>query len=231
VAHYHYARPDTRYEDIEGEVDWLLASIDLQPGEPVALDLEEGPNATDLGAWSSVWLQTVAARIGRLPMLYTYPYFIREHFALGIRPINPLWLAWYEGAPTDADGWVVSPKPWQQATIWQHTANGNIDGIAGTVVDLNRFRGTIEDFRNIGLGERELARQKLWAWYTAKPEWERGLPGEARWFDADFADYGLPGVSYGLQYEHGAAFIAPDQSPHAIQPVLWGDWQKRATIE
>lgn len=68
---------------------------------------------------------------------------------------------------------------------------------------------------------QEQCRQILWAWFKAKPGWEQGDLGKARWFTADFSSFGEANPAYGLVYEYGAAWCAPGGPPHAIQPDLW----------
>lgn len=56
----------------------------------------------------------------------------------------PLWIAWYTTDPSR----VLIPSPWNKATYWQWTSNGDgpAHGVESLSIDLNWFNGTQEDF-------------------------------------------------------------------------------------
>jgi uncharacterized protein with LGFP repeats len=70
----------------------------------------------------------VERRTGRLPIVYSYPYFWQRAMA-GDRSFGayPLWLARYSDSRPD-------PLPgWTQWTFWQHTSSAQLPGIPGYV--------------------------------------------------------------------------------------------------
>jgi GH25 family lysozyme M1 (1,4-beta-N-acetylmuramidase) len=230
VGHYHFARPDLA-DGASGEARYFLdRRAAPRGGESLWLDLEvPGGN---LSRYALDWLTLVEEVSGITPGIYLNRDYIEN------RGVNdpalarfPLWYAWWPDDPA-REQWPQPPAPWAEIAVWQYTGGSPLAGFRQPV-DLNRC-ASVEAFRALGLpgvSAQERARQALWAWYVAKPDWERGVKGLARWFSADFADYGIPGPAYGLVYEHGAAYIAADGVAHAIQPELWGDWQQRAAIE
>ena len=63
----------------------------------------------------------------------------------------PFWQADYrerERIPVDREG---RPFPWPGSLIWQYTSKGQVAGISGDV-DLNRFKGSLEDLRAVADG-------------------------------------------------------------------------------
>ena len=132
VGHYHYARP--AHNTPTAEADWFLARLDRQPGEIVALDLEDGNG--DVTAWALAWLEYIAHATGIVPWLYTYPDFAENHLSPDSRLARyPLWWASYNNAPLPV------PLPWVDWTLWQFT---------GTGLDRSFFRGTPADWREMG---------------------------------------------------------------------------------
>lgn len=135
------------------------------------------------------------------------------------KPVVPVAGNWAGAAPV-ADGTRLvtdTRVPVAGLSFWQAGANdaggdpGFDYGAAAQVWGLSALADT----------GREQCRQRLWAWYGAKPSWEQGAPGQARWFTADFSSFGEPAICYGLLYEYGAAWCAPDGPLHMVQPELW----------
>ncbi len=113
----------------------LVGQADLPP----VLDLEErgglAPDALD--RWVAEWTDTVVARTGRRPIVYTGPHFWADAMAgSGHFADSPLWYAHH----TDAD----DPGPvfggWTAWTLWQWSDTGSVPGIS-VVVDLDRLQG------------------------------------------------------------------------------------------
>lgn len=127
---YHYASPS---QSADAQAAHVVATVGTtrEAGDlPIVLDLEStgGLGTRALVAWAHTFLDGVQRRTGRLPVLYTYPYFWQT--AMGNNRsfgAYPLWLAAYRSS---------SPPPlpgWSQWTIWQHTSSARIPGISGPV--------------------------------------------------------------------------------------------------
>lgn len=114
-----------------------LGGTDLRP----ALDMETpfaGLNAFELRLWARTWLRSVERRLGARPIIYTN---VTSWNALGnptsfARRGHPLWVAnWNVDVPAvPALNW--AGQGWR---IWQHSSDGEVDGIEGRV-DLNWLR-------------------------------------------------------------------------------------------
>ncbi|MBV9292213.1 MAG: fibronectin type III domain-containing protein, partial [Frankiales bacterium] len=91
------------------------------------LEVTGGLGRADLVTWAQTFLLEVRRLTGRVPMLYTYPYFWSA--SLG-DPVGlarwPLWMASYSG-PVNVG-----------ATLWQYTSTAHVDGIRGGV-DMSRL--------------------------------------------------------------------------------------------
>lgn len=139
---YHYARVNnTPASDAEHFLETVRA-VGLEPGDLLALDLEEGPG--DLSGWALTWLAHVEAAVGFRPFLYSYPHFMATH-GLNNNPalaLYPLWYAWYGAVnqPKPDDAMPIPPSGWPGIVVWQDTSNGNVAGIH-SVVDLDWFNG------------------------------------------------------------------------------------------
>jgi lysozyme len=137
---YHYARPaDGSAAGDAGHFLDVVGSLDGKEDLPPVLDLEEdGGLGTDaLIAWVAEWTDTVAARTGRRPTIYTGPHFWADHMGGTERfGDSPLWYAHH----TDA----ADPGPvfggWTTWTLWQWSDSGSVPGIS-VVVDLDRLQG------------------------------------------------------------------------------------------
>jgi lysozyme len=165
LGHYHFAQP-TKGAPLLDQLAHFQAQLDLGPGERVALDLEEGEG--DLSEWAYEWCRRVRERLARRPLLYTYPFFADQHnlHAPKLAEVCDLWYAWYPNSGKPDTAW-PSVAPWGKATVWQYTADGRVPGI-DTVVDLNLFDGTREQFRGLdGLGRIEPDNNKLRGWFNA----------------------------------------------------------------
>lgn len=151
VGTYHFARPSSggySLADAEDEARHYLGIIGpgLTDEEVVVLDLEDDrvSPGRPLQSWALRWLEVVEAATGRVPILYSYAPYLREHIGNDGRFRRyPLWLADY--TPPAA---VVAP--WGGHTIWQHTSSGTVHGIPGRA-DLNRFDGDAAAFRRLAV--------------------------------------------------------------------------------
>ena len=146
VGSYHYANPDSAFNDASNEAGWFLRNSMITSGDLVpVLDLEvsNGLDPASLTAWAQTWLSQVSATTGVRPIIYTNPNFWSssmantDWFARNGYPV--LWIAHWTTATAPivpAGGWGGSG--W---TFWQHSGTGTVPGIVGQV-DLDRFNGT-----------------------------------------------------------------------------------------
>jgi GH25 family lysozyme M1 (1,4-beta-N-acetylmuramidase) len=141
---YHFARPDATAGDAAKEAAWFASHIGLGAGDLIpALDLEVtgGLSVTALQSWVRSFLDTVTAKTGVRPMIYTSPAFWKKYMgdsqALADAGYRILWVAhWGVTAPTvPANNW--GGRGW---TFWQYSNCGSVSGISGCV-DLDRFNG------------------------------------------------------------------------------------------
>lgn len=94
-----------------------------------------------------IWLQTVEAATGRVPMIYTEYYSWRDYIGNTEKfTRHPLWIANYrvESPKVPANNW--GGQGW---TFWQTTEKGVVPGIrdAAPCVDLDVFRGSYQDLQ------------------------------------------------------------------------------------
>jgi lysozyme len=112
---------------------------------------------SQLIACAEVWLRLVEQETGRKPIIYSGYYFLRDRMA-DARGNPPawaskymLWIANYLNHPVGDDDLPLQPKGWANWSFWQYSESGMVDGIYNTgrasltAVDLNFFRGTLED--------------------------------------------------------------------------------------
>jgi lysozyme len=137
-AKIHYAKCD-RVGTRDGEL-------------PPALDLEwPAPedwarwqcNAAQVRDWGLAYLDAAKALWGRIPLVYTYPWFwqhVRAAGALDRYAEYPLWLADYS-----RDTAPHVPAPWTTATLRQ-TSGGGGKLPSGAPVDENVFGGDEDDW-------------------------------------------------------------------------------------
>jgi lysozyme len=131
---YHWLKPGNAKEQIQ----FYLDTIDPVPGERMVIDYEEdGCTLDDLHEAVRALLDDprklqVTVYSGHLlkeQLGDTRDDFLAKH--------TDLWLAQYtSGTPTWPDG---TYKKW---TLWQYSEEGQVDGIDGSEVDLNRFDGS-----------------------------------------------------------------------------------------
>ncbi len=141
---YQYFRPA---EDAVAQADLLLTAMGPpQPGDlPPVLDLEVsgGLTTAQVDAQVQLWIDHIAAAIGRPPIvyagLYSWPTLTGGYDVT----TSPLWIAQYTSAACPD-----IPDPWTQWLFWQDTDTGTVDGVAGTADhDLDVFDGTLADLQ------------------------------------------------------------------------------------
>jgi GH25 family lysozyme M1 (1,4-beta-N-acetylmuramidase) len=145
VGSYHFANPDTAFNDAGNEASWFLRNATIPSGDLVpVLDFEtaNGLDPASLTAWAQTWLSHVTAATGVRPIIYTTPKFWSTHMAdtdwFARNGYSVLWIAhWARAAQpaVPAAGW--GGNGW---TFWQHSSTGSVPGISGPV-DLDRFNG------------------------------------------------------------------------------------------
>ena len=118
VGFYHFAYPvynpniTGTYSSAVAEANCFCDNVgSLQPGEFVALDMEENGYTGDYVAWSKTWLDQVQSRLGVKPLLYIELSWAQKYnWSPVINAGYGLWMARWDydknaGAP--ATGWAV----------------------------------------------------------------------------------------------------------------------------
>jgi GH25 family lysozyme M1 (1,4-beta-N-acetylmuramidase) len=143
VGVYHFAHPDV---SATAQADYFARQVNGIGGTllPPVLDLEQtgGLSSAALISWTSSFLARVRQDTGRIPMIYSGPYFWSTAMA-GSTAFSryPLWEAHYTTAtqPQSITGWPT----W---TLWQYSDGtfGSPAAVPGipAVVDRDRFAGT-----------------------------------------------------------------------------------------
>lgn len=153
IGSYHMARPAMDPAQQAHAFADRLQSVG-GPQLPPVLDLEkdEGLDPAELADWTQVFLDTLAHRTGRTPIIYTYRYFWIDQMANTPRFAEyPLWLAEYGvSEPT-----LPVIGGWNEWVFWQRSETGEVPGFTDAV-DLNVFAGTREDL-DVWLGPVEHA--------------------------------------------------------------------------
>jgi lysozyme len=139
---YQFFRPA---QDPLAQADFLVAQLARQgalgAGDlPAILDVEttDGQPASVVVARMQAWLDRVAARTGKRPMIYTAAFMssvLSTSFAS-----YPLWVANY-GVTCPR-----LPAGWSAWRIWQSGDQGRVPGISGGV-DVDVFDGTLADLQ------------------------------------------------------------------------------------
>lgn len=118
---------------------------------PLTLDIEELPcgwTITRLAKWTRAFLEEAERITGRTPIIYANGSFIARLEDAGASDLAryPLWLAkWGPKLGTDPRENRIWNNNW---TIWQFTADGQIDAVPSNSTDLNIFNGTKEEFQS-----------------------------------------------------------------------------------
>ena len=114
------------------------------------------PNAQIISS-AEKWLSKVEAETGRKPIIYSGPFFLRDRVS-GPAGQPPqwaknymLWIANYLDHEIRDNDLPLQPKGWPDWTFWQYSEKGMLDGVLNeegtqqTRVDLNFYRGTLEE--------------------------------------------------------------------------------------
>jgi lysozyme len=133
VGAYHFARPDNNSP--KAEAQHFLRVARPKRGELVpALDWETHPPTAE---WASRFLRAVEGEIGRPPMLYTFPDFLRRTGHFNDLRRFPLWYARF--GPNDGQPHPANPPHVFRFAIHQFTSRGQVNGIGGRA-DLNLLK-------------------------------------------------------------------------------------------
>lgn len=149
---YHFAYPGRS----SGATQALaLAKLlgPLQPGEPVALDMEpETAQGRDLVAgdvaWTVEFCTAFRLATGVLPVLYVGGSTLRRFDWTPVRDLGVrLWVSAY-GANTGSPGTPPSSAPWGKFALWQYTSVARLAGFKQ--VDASVMDGSVADFCAMG---------------------------------------------------------------------------------
>ncbi|MFD2245416.1 glycoside hydrolase family 25 protein [Pontibacter ruber] len=141
---YHFYVP---HQKPEKQAKNFINTVKLEPGDlPPVLDVEVRGRKPIKEFRSDLkeWLVLVERAYGVKPILYTGYSFYKDHLE-GYFDEYHLWIAHYK-VPELA----LKRNDKTRLAFWQHTDNGEIDGIEGTV-DCNIFYGSSQELRNICL--------------------------------------------------------------------------------
>lgn len=131
----------------------------------VALDFElgKGRPASDLLRAARTWLDTVEARLGLRPLVYTGGWFWNGLVRMAgtgsaddvkAITVHPLWLADYLDGHHVIDPMSERPRVpagWPMADIWQTGPHGATLPGTNIAVDVNWFEGSAEELRALAL--------------------------------------------------------------------------------
>jgi GH25 family lysozyme M1 (1,4-beta-N-acetylmuramidase) len=202
---YHYADPSRSAVGQARLVVSVVGTTREANDLGIVLDLESsgglGPRA--LGYWAHSFLREIERLTGRVPIIYSAPYFWRDKMRSN-RSFGayPLWLARYSSArPGPLHGW-------ERWTFWQHTANHRVPGIPGAV-DHNVMCCSINTLRALADG-RSVRITRLWK-ALGGASGKLGLPlgMEAR----------IPG-GWGQSFERGYVASSPRGTFAVTGPIL-----------
>jgi|SRR5579871_2533190 len=149
---YHFFRADM---DSELQADVFLQTIaDLDDADlPPMLDVETSDQTSNdlIQLRVQRFLTKIEEETGTKPVIYTYASFWNEHLNNKFGGY-PLWIAAYgpdkPTGPTVPKRKPTLPRGWTDWTFWQYASKGKVDGIA-TIVDLDLFKGTLEELKNL----------------------------------------------------------------------------------
>lgn len=154
LGFYFFAYPGRSSGRVQAE-EFARAVGKLQPGEFVALDIENEPTygrnlvPSDV-AWSLEFLKRAEELFGVKPMVYM-DGGVKSRFDWSpvVKGNYGLWIAHWgrNNGRVDSE---PSAAPWPFWAIHQYTSRANLGGIHP--VDANRFNGSIEQLKKYGAG-------------------------------------------------------------------------------
>lgn len=132
IGGYHFYEPN---DDPMPQLKNFLAALgDVNGQLPPVVDLEKSPAKADSVQYLrdvQKFLAQLQDKIGCTPMIYASPAFYSTYLSTGL-DAYPLWLAEYSSR--------AKPPAGRDWLFWQHTQNGAVSGITGSV-DLDWFAG------------------------------------------------------------------------------------------
>ena len=146
---YHFFRPNA---PIERQVNNIVSKVGkLEPGDlPPVLDAEVPQSWTRFSLNKRLqmiedWMAGVEEGLGMQPILYLSPSFA-DDILKGSERVKKytLWLAHYTSRSAPR-----VPAPFDDWTFWQYSESGRLDGIKTNTVDLNRFKGSLDDLKKL----------------------------------------------------------------------------------
>jgi len=146
---YHFGLPSKNSP--EDEASFFMAIMQeqgIEPGDMLALDLEDPAAGGALNDWTLRFLERVEALAGFAPIIYTSPGYAVDHLLARSPELGrfPLWCAsWGVSTPPQA------PPPWDLVSFHQYGVGGpgSVPGVSGEC-DLNRFNGLAERIPLLG---------------------------------------------------------------------------------
>lgn len=154
VGAYHVFRPDgdaSKQADAFFKLSGGLGEFRLQMPPCIDFELQGTKTWAQLAQAVIPFIEAVRERFSCDPMLYTYPWFIRQVVSAGNAEANAalaschLWLASYSKQYFD----IKPPEPWSKITIIQYAGNdGRCPGVP-TACDLDKFSGDDEALRRL----------------------------------------------------------------------------------
>lgn len=133
----------------KAQAEYFIKNVKLENGDlPPVLDVEHKPknqSVEELKASVLQWLEIVERHYRVKPIIYTYYKFKLKYLNDSVFDSYPYWIAHYYVEQVEYQG------PWK---FWQHTDNGRLAGIKGTV-DFNIYNGSFYDLRKLTIGARE----------------------------------------------------------------------------
>ena len=185
---YHYADPSRSAAAQAALVVSVVGTTREANDLGIVLDLEStgGLGPTALAYWAHRFLREVERRTGRVPIIYTAPYFWRDRMRNNTSfGAYPLWLARYSAARP-------GPLPgWERWTFWQHSQSYRLPGVPGAV-DHNVMCCSLQTLRALADGRSVRITQRWKALGGASGQLGLPLGMESR----------VPG-GWGQVFEHG----------------------------
>lgn len=128
------------FEDVQ------LADSDLPPVIDVEYDVDSHQDSTMTPAefmeLMDFWIDAIAKKFERRPVLYTGPYFWRDYLQDTAKYSTlPLWIADTSAKPT-------VPSAWSTYTFWQYAEEKQLPGVSKSV-DLDRFNGDAQALQSL----------------------------------------------------------------------------------
>ena len=139
---YHYFSPGISGDE---QAHHFIKNVPLEKGDlPPVLDVEVLGRLKPETLRREVleWLEMMEKRFGTPPIIYTYLTFKKNYLNTPEFDRYPFWIAHYKVKKLRYKG------AWD---FWQHTEEGCIDGITGTV-DFNVYNGSLDDLQKLTIG-------------------------------------------------------------------------------